>query len=318
MRKYIALSCLFLVLLWPDPALARSKLKVMTFNAWGAGSNEGKTIDETVAVIRAVNPDIIGMQEIRPESVACSAEECPPGPTSVAPQLAAALGYELLEQLEDNELQWANSILSRFPIEAVSKGGLGAQISVDGKRVVLFNIHLTDYPYQPYQLLKIPYGNSAFLTTAAEAEEAAWKARGPGLALLEADLATARNADVMLITGDFNEPSHLDWTAAAVAAGLHPLVVKWPFTHALEQAGFIDTFRAAHPDEVEKPGFTWSPMMKDDDPNGHPDRIDYIFARGKSVKIKSTAVVGENGSWSDQVIEPWPSDHRAVISVITF
>lgn len=305
-------------MLWPDPALARSKLKVMTFNAWGAGSNEGKSIDETVAVIRALSPDIIGFQEIRPESVACTAEKCPAGPASLAPQLAAALGYDLLEQLADNELLWANAILSRFPIEAVSKGGLGAQFSVQGKRVVLFNIHLTDYPYQPYQLLKIPYGNAAFLTTAAEAEEEAIRARGPGRSLLEDDLATVKDADVILITGDFNEPSHLDWTAAAVAAGLHPLVVKWPFTLALHEAGFIDTFRAAHPDEVEKPGFTWSPMMKTDDPNDHRDRIDYIFVRGDRVKVKSSVVVGENSDWTDQVIEPWPSDHRAVMSVITF
>ena len=230
-----------------------------------------------------------------------------------------SLGYHYYDQTARNEALWANAIVSRYPmVGKATPNDTGITLDVKGRRVQVFNIHLPDSPYQPYQLLKIPYGNSAFLTTAAEAEEAARKARGPGLALLEADLATARGADVILITGDFNEPSHLDWTAAAVAASLHPLIVKWPFTHALEQAGFIDTFRAAYPDEVEKPGFTWSPMIKDDDPNNHPDRIDYIFVRGKSVKIKSTAVVGENSKWTDQVIEPWPSDHRAVISVITF
>jgi endonuclease/exonuclease/phosphatase family metal-dependent hydrolase len=317
MRKLLYFF-LFLSLLLPDVTHAGSRLKIMSFNAWGAGSNQGKSIEETVAVIQALNPDIIGLQEIRPESVSCDAEVCPPGPASVAPQLAAALGYELLEQLEDNEVLWANAILSRFPIESVTPGGLGAQFNVNGKSVVLFNIHLTDYPYQPYQLLNIPYGDAEFLVTAAAAEESAKRTRGPGLALLEADLATVEHTDVILITGDFNEPSHLDWTAEAVAAGLHPLVVNWPFTWALGQAGFTDTFRAAHPDEVEKPGFTWSPMMGDDDLNDHRDRIDYVFVRGAGVKTESAAVAGENSPWTDEVIEPWPSDHRAVISVITF
>jgi len=309
---------LLLILSCSPGCVAETRLTVMSFNTWGAGSNAGLGIDQTVAVIRAINPDIIGLQEIRPESGQCDAEDCPAGSASLAPQLAEALGYELLEQLEDNEVLWANAILSRYPIQAVTPGGLGARIAVDGREVLLFNIHATDFPYQPFQLLSIPYGDAAFLNTAEEAIAAATAARQGALDLLKADLQASGTADLTLITGDFNEPSFRDWTAAAAAAGVHPLEVNWPFTRAVEELGFTDVFREAHPDALLKPGFTWSPGITADTADDHKDRIDFIFARGVGMEVKSAYIVGETGPWSDIAVDPYPSDHRAVVATISF
>ncbi len=297
---------------------AETTLRVMTFNAWGAGTNAGLGIEQTVAVIRAANPDLIGLQEIRPESAQCDAEHCPAGPASVAPQLAEALGYEFLEQLEDNEVLWANAILSRYPIRSATPGGLGARIDVNGREVLLFNIHTTDYPYGPFQLLSIPYGNADFLDTAELAIESAWKARQGGFGLLRTDLTAAGIAEAIFITGDFNEPSFRDWTSATVAAGVHPLEVAWPFTRAIEQLGFRDLFRTAHPDPLLKPGFTWSPNITGETDQDHRDRIDFIFAQGEKLQVHSAQIVGETSRWSDIVIDPFPSDHRPVVAEIQF
>ena len=60
------------------------------------------------------------------------------------------------------------------------------------------------------------------------------------------------------LTGDFNAPSHLDWTEAAV--GLRPHVkyaMPWPVSMAVEAAGFRDAYRELHPDPVADPGLTW-------------------------------------------------------------
>lgn len=316
------LNFLLLTLACSTASLAETKLRVMTFNAWGAGTNAGLGIEQTVAVIRAANPDIIGMQEIRPESEHCDAEVCPAGPASVAPQLAAALGYELLEQLQDNELLWANAILSRYPIRAATPGGLGARIDVNGRDVLLFNIHTTDFPYGPYQLLSIPYGTAPYVDTAEAAIAAARQARDGGLMLLQADLQAAGTADATFITGDFNEPSFRDWNQAVAEAGVHPLEVAWPFTRAIEQLGFVDVFRVKHPDPLIKPGFTWSPTITaetDQDPiMDHRDRIDFIFARTHHLQVDSAQIVGESGPWSDIRVEPWPSDHRAVVVEVGF
>lgn len=297
---------------------ADSQLRVMTFNTWGAGTNNGKDISETVAVIRAANPDIIGLQEIRPESEDCTAEHCPAGPASVAPQLAEALGYHLLEQLTDNELLWANAILSRYPIKQATPGLLGARISVGEREILLFNIHTTDFPYGPFQLLKIPYGTAPYVATAEEAVAAARAARDSAMALLQKDMAAAGPADATLITGDFNEPSFRDWNAEAAAAGVHPMEVIWPFTSKLELLGFTDVFRRAHPDPLLKPGFTWSPNITPETVEDHKDRIDFIFAQAAELQVLSAEVVGETGPYSDIAVDPYPSDHRSVVAVIRF
>lgn len=299
-------------------AAADTEIALMSFNVWGAGRNDGQPLERTIAAIRAAAPDIVGLQEVRPEAADCIAGDCPPRHASVAPQLALALDFHLLEQTAASEALWANAILSRFPIRGPTSGGLGARIDVHGREIVVFNIHLTDFPYQPYQLLDIAYGNAPFLATADEAVASARKARGPALTQLlqEADAAAA--ADLLVITGDFNEPSHRDWTASAVAAGRHPLVVRWPFTLALEAAGFADAFRTVHPDVVARPGFTWSPLIGADSRGDHRDRIDYVFVRGAGARVVSARVVGEPGPWSDIAVAPWPSDHRAVLARIQF
>ena len=91
-------------------AAQATDLTVMSFNVWGGGANEQKPVDETVAVIKAVNPDIIGIQETRLESDPCTADVCPAVGDSVAPKLAAALGYHYYDQTKQNDALWANAI----------------------------------------------------------------------------------------------------------------------------------------------------------------------------------------------------------------
>ncbi|MDO8353744.1 MAG: endonuclease/exonuclease/phosphatase family protein [Aestuariivirga sp.] len=52
------------------------KITLLSFNMWGAGANEQKPIDVTVAVIKASGADIIGVQETVPEPDPCTADVC--------------------------------------------------------------------------------------------------------------------------------------------------------------------------------------------------------------------------------------------------
>jgi hypothetical protein len=116
-------------------------------------------------------------------------------------------------------------------------------------------------------------------------------------------------------TGDFNSPSHRDWTRPAVQARGLPYPIRWPVSVTMEDVGFVDSYRAIHPDPVADPGFTWTP--------GYPapyvtpsevfDRIDFVWAAGPAVPT-SSLVVGEDASNADLVIAPWPSDHRGMVS----
>jgi endonuclease/exonuclease/phosphatase family metal-dependent hydrolase len=306
----LALACA----LWlaASPLAAATRLTLLSFNTWGGGLNEGRPIDETVAVLRATDADLAGLQEMRAESSTCSATDCPPGERSVAGPLAAALGLHVHEQSGPEEVVWACAILSRLPIVATSPNGLGAIVEVDGRRLGVFNIHPTDYPYQPYQLLDIPYGEAPFLDTAEEAVAAATATRAETLRLLREDLAWAAATEAQVIFGDFNEPSHRDWSERAAAAGRHPLAVQWPLVRALEADGFVDALRSVHPDEIAKPAYTWTPTTRPDDPADHHDRIDFVLVRGAALTVEAAGIVGEKAPEADLVVTPWPSDHRAV------
>jgi exodeoxyribonuclease III len=293
-------------------------LTVMAFNIWGGGANAGKPIDETVAAIKAAGADIISISETRQEGDPCTADVCAPRGPSVAPQLAEALGFHHYDQTAANPAIWSNAILSRYPIVEPTKDDLGVVVDVDGRKVLVFSVNLDDAPYQPYQLLNIEYGDAPYLKTAEEAVKAAEETRGKAFDQLIADAAEATDAAAVFVGGDFNEPSHRDWTESMVAARQQPLAVAWPGTSKLEKAGFIDTFRAIYPDPVAKPGMTWTPTTEASDPEDHHDRIDFVFARGNGLKVLSSAVVGEKAPEADIIVTPWPSDHRAVVSKVEF
>lgn len=313
MRAAQAVLPALLALSAPAPA---ADLVVMSYNTWGAGGNEGKDVAETVAVIRAAGADIVGLQETRLEPEDCTAESCAAVGESAARAIAEALGWHWHDQTAGNEALWANAVISRFPIGAESPNGLGVEIDVEGRKVWLFNIHLDDEPYQPYQLLGIEYGPAPFISTEAEAVDWARRTRGGALDLLEADLAVAEGAAAVFVTGDFNEPSPLDWTEAAVAAGLHPVKVEWPTVKRLTDRGFVDGYRAVHPDPVAKPAFTWTPWGDEADPEDHHDRIDFVLVKG--APVTGAAILGEEGPRSDIAVMPWPADHRAVAVTVDF
>ncbi|MEI8179473.1 endonuclease/exonuclease/phosphatase family protein [Aestuariivirga sp.] len=293
-------------------------LTIMSFNIYGGGANDKKPVDETAAVIKAVGADIIGVQETRLEGDPCTAEVCPAAGESVAAKLAAALGYYYYDQTRENAALWANAIISRYPIGKATPNDTGVEIDVNGRKVHAYNIHLDDAPYQPYQLLGIEYGPYPFLKTADEAVKAAAGTRGPGLKLLFDDMDAAGPADADVVFGDFNEPSHRDWTESAVRAGLQPLVVPFPTVKAIEDKGFVDTFRAIYPDAGAKPGMTWTPTTEATAKDDHHDRIDFALARGKELMVISAGIVGEKAPEADIVVTPWPSDHRATMATVKF
>jgi exodeoxyribonuclease-3 len=66
---------------------------------------------------------------------------------------------------------------------------------------------------------------------------------------------------------------------------------------------------------MKYPGYTWTPTTKADDVNDHHDRLDFILYRGEGIKLKSVDIIGENKENATIVVDPYPSDHRAVTAV---
>jgi hypothetical protein len=174
----------------------------------------------------------------------------------------------------------------------------------------LVNVHLASDPYGPAELAS---GRSDAAVAALE-EEARLKELREPIAQLQA--LAARGVPAFLV-GDFNVPSHLDWTEAARAH--RPEVVRafrWPVSSTLAEAGFRDSYREAHPDSAARPGITYSPGCPHPrkSPDVLPDRIDFIMAAGRSRTVESIIVGETGGPHVDIGLLPWPSDHRAVRS----
>ena len=188
----------------------------------------------------------------------------------------------------------------------------------------MFNTHLWHYPYVPYQLLNVEFfEGEAIDPNAADAEEQAiLSARIGHETEVNKVLWDIKNIlhfeETVFLTGDFNEPSHLDWTEAAAQAGLYPLKVAYPTSMEVTKTGLKDTFREFYPDPVAVPGFTWPAGTYPDSPNSSisdpADRIDFVYFAGKGVKVKNVQRLGEDPETSDIAFPEYPSDHRAVLA----
>ena len=279
-------------------------VKVMSFNIWVGGEAGGAPLAQTVKVIEQSGADIVGLQETHGRSDGDGRRR------DNAKEIADQLGWHHVDQGR------RNAIISRYPIEATTPQKHGATIHLGNEsRVEFFNIHFAASPYQPYQILQIPYGNAPFIKTENEAIEWANRSRGKQVESLLQELAESlKSGRVVVLTGDFNEPSFQDWTTRNCQAGGCPLKVVYPATKRIADAGMIDSYRHVYPDEIDKPGFTWTPITSVGDPKDRHDRIDFVFVGRSRAKIVHSMVVGESRKNAGLVINPWPSDHRAVLT----
>ncbi len=276
----------------PAPLRSRpSSLTLMTYNVLYATPDTA-----TVRAIRSANPDIVALQEVS------------------APRLrhiARELGYYFHHHGE-HEASGANDtgLLSRYPISVVTRYGAIIYLTVDDP-IYVANVHLTPYPYEPYELRDGEI-------TPAEAIAQARFTRLPELApVLEHLEEPLEHGAPVFLMGDFNEPSHLDWTDGAAQAGLHlEMAVSWPTSQEVLRHGFRDAYRTAHPNEVERPGETWTTLQSD--PDEVHDRIDMIYVAGAGVEVTQAYTVGLRDALpTDHAVPGFPSDHRAVVATVT-
>ena len=263
-------------------------LTVMSYNIYLGGKVVVPDLAATAAVIEAAGADLVGLQE-----QLGSAEE-----------IAGLLGFEVVVQSA------TVAYLSRFPV--IETGAAGIRVEVcPGEEVVLADVHLAPYPYGPYDIRDDPsLSEQAVVDTALATRGAAITGV---LDFLEPDLAAGTPT---FLVGDFNEPSHLDWTPAAAEAGLHfGRVIAWPTSLLVEGAGLTDVYRRLVPDEVAFPADTWTPLPGPDEVF---DRIDLVYYAGRGIVPTDVAIVGESAENADIVVTPYPSDHRAVAATFRY
>jgi len=94
-------------------------------------------------------------------------------------------------------------------------------------------------------------------------------------------------------------------------------------SRVVEGAGFRDSYREAHPDPVANQGLTWPsgrprpPGAWSPGPHAPADRIDFVYAAG-DIETLGSDLVGESGGPDVTIaVDPWGTDHRAVVSELS-
>ena len=184
----------------------------------------------------------------------------------------------------------------------------------------MFNIHLDDSPYQPYQLLNIEYGDAPFLKTEDEAVAAAIATRGKALDLLEADMKAAGRGRADAGVRRLQRAERISTGPRLPRRPRARTRSRWRSRRPSgSRAGALSTCSAPRsPIRWPSPAFTWTPTTADDDAEDHHDRIDFTFGRAAALKVLEAGIVGEKTPEADIVVTPWPSDHRSSYARLAF
>ncbi|GAB5406324.1 MAG: hypothetical protein Aurels2KO_45550 [Aureliella sp.] len=263
---------------------ASDSLSVMSWNIWHGGREDGEAVGpkRVVEVIRDSGADIVAVQETY-------------GSGEV---LAKSLGFHF-------HARGTNvSLLSRWPVvEDISifepfkcVGGIVELPS--GRRIAVYSIWL-------------PYGDDIWLPgvrdrTTTAGWLAACKPSASDLAeiyhAIEAKLAALEYAGIdVIVAGDFNSMSHLDYSA--VAKDQFSRQVDWETSQVLQAAGFRDAYREVNPTVDRAIDSTWSPRFKEQE----QDRIDFVYYRSEAMRCKSCENIAVHA-------DGFPSDHAAVLA----
>ncbi len=268
------------------PEIQSDELKVLAWNIWHGARHPGieKGVQQAVDFIKHTQADVITMQETY----------------GSGPIIADRLGYYFY--LRSSNL----SVMSRYPIETTHDlyepfrfGGVTLRLSEE-QQINVFSLWIHYLPAWRRD-------SRAEGATAEALIEGEWKTRASELRdILKQLKPFVETSDEvpLIVGGDFNSPSTLDWTEAT-ADWHNDLVVDWPVSRQMLDLGFTDTYRAIHLDPTKQKVHD----LFEGDARRITYRIDYIYTHGQGITPTASQMMNtHNGTW--------PSDHPAVLSTL--
>lgn len=305
-----------------------STVRLLNVNTWHEGSVVAGGFEMLVNVIAATNADVLVMSEVK---------------NDFQKRLRSALvakGKIFHGAQHDGDV----AVLSYWPIEKVEYVAdtiLAYHLQAPLPLVVCAThldyhhyasimprgYHPDAYSDGEYKELQKPVTDIKALNKEDEAS-----GRGPAI---EAFLSwvKAMGDTPVILAGDFNECSHLDWTSAtARMRDHHGVAIPWRNSVMLSNAGFHDSWREMYPDAVTHPGATWPSEATGWGNTGwapkadEQDRIDFAY-HNSGLRTTGAWLVGSpryyvrSNLTSSQTFDPflfatqklpWPSDHKGL------
>lgn len=304
------------------------KLRVMTWNIWGGGREAGgqENVDQIIEYISKVDPDVLFTVETYQ-----SGEKIHEGLNARLPEGEQYYAFKVTRQpvhQPENDNLWIFSkypIVKEYPVAHYS--GLmndfhfgGGKIELpNGQQINVFNtwIYHADWAwdYTNRTVGEIKYGLPRTYTNAEIVATDLVRRIEHIRTILNKTIPSYlkdEESAPIIMAGDFNTLSHEDWSDRFKnAPGHEGLVLQWPVTQLIEEAGFTDTYRWAYPDAGRFPGSTWSPYYGD---GIAPGRIDYIWTKGYQIRILDSMVLDERLPEHQNDEHPFYSDHAAVVT----
>ena len=275
----------------PKPTVAEpATVHVMQFNIEYGGTLVD--FDSVPAAIEAADADVVALQE-------AYGNTC---------RIAKAVGWSYCDR--------RTQTIARYPL-VTPADPQSPEVLVAVQPGAVFgvvNVHLPSAPYGPNRAAA-----GASEAELVAAEKGRLKALAPAL---DAVNRLQDDGIPVVLIGDFNAPSHLDWTTETEGLRDQIIAVRWPVSLAAEDAGLVDAYRSVHPDPATDEGLTWPASRPkvgsyNPGPAGKPaDRIDLTFVSDQ-IAVSDSKVVGEEEyPATDISVSPWPGDHRAVVSTL--
>ena len=338
MKTKVFYFCLLVLL---SSCTVENKVDFVTFNIYHEGTKVDNGFQKIKEIIATLNPDIIGFTEVRNYD----------GDWTTKIQRALK---------EENKSYYRGyiggdiSLLSKYPIidsVLTGNGSIGMfTIAINEKEILVAVAHLDYTQYANY----LPRGYFGGTPNWGEITDRRGQLKPIQSidSILSYNLSSQRDEQInsflksvqnstkpLVLLGDFNEPSHLDWQMNTKNLFDHNnLVINWQNSMVLKENGFTDSYRKMYPDVVKNPGFTWpSSYSKNESTSWTPkaderDRIDFIYYKGNRISVVNSAIIGPKeyyvrnklstkGTENDIFLVPelaWPSDHKAVFTRLLF
>ena len=301
-----------------DAPLESNALRVMVWNVLHGANDVTNGAEKTLKIIRDTKPDVVLLQE----SYDINGER---------PKLGAWLAGELgwnEHQAQSTHL----CVLTPLDIETTffhhAWHGVGAKLRDSmGREFIAWSIWIDYRAYITYALRENQ--------TISDEELLALESDGSNrLKQANAIIEHLRNTDQLdsryiplLVGGDWNCPSHLDWIVDTTRVYKRRRALPLPVSMAMESEGFTDTFRELYPNPVQRPGITWSPMFRTKGEGAEKedqcfDRIDRLYLKNPFPHGSHWALRPVSGHvlpviWEDENVPTvdleFPSDHGALV-----
>ena len=278
------------VMITSDSRNNKKYLKVLQWNIWHGGKHLGNDGRERIIdLIKQSGADVVTMQE------GYGSQE----------MIAKAIGFNLQTPSPRDNL----CLFSRYPIQKIKTKNTfysnPAIITLPSGKKVYVNACWLRYAYRPeYTCYYANYG----MDTHRWAAEDSILALVDMKRLLENDLIPYVDSSMpIIIGGDFNSCSHLDWTHKAAPIHFGYIAEELPVSRYMLDKGFRDTFREINPDELERGEGTYAVIFG----QSQTSRVDFIYSKGNGIKTVASKIVRT----MPEIDDVWPGDHAAVLTV---